>query len=98
VGIYNLEEQQMLKITELESVPGTLMPVGTEHAVAFYEYPKLFELKSGKVLCSWPELKSGLQNSSIIHNQDPIPPLALDSSHKRFAIADEKQITVIELG
>jgi hypothetical protein len=93
---YSLEQSEILYVTKLESVLGTFMPLGNDYAVGFYEYPKLFELRSGKVVASWPELKSGLQNSSIIRH--PIPPLALDPSHNRFAIAGEKQITVIELG
>ena len=82
----------------LESVPGTIMPVGQDHFVGFYEHPKLFEISSGKVIQSWPELNSGKQNSSIIWHHGQPPPLALDPAGKRFAVAGTDTITVIQLG
>ncbi|HTD85347.1 MAG TPA: hypothetical protein VK850_02125, partial [Candidatus Binatia bacterium] len=95
---YSLGERKVLFSTPMEAIPGTIMPAGPEHVVGFYGHPKLFENCSGKVVHEWPELKSGQQNSSIMHHHDPIPPLALDPMKKRFAVADEKQITVIQLG
>lgn len=83
--------------TPVESVPGTMMPIGSDYAVGFYEYPKLFELRTGRITQTWPELNTGRQNSSIIHNQS-IPPLAMDNKRSRFAVADQKHITIIELG
>ena len=67
-------------------------------AISFYEHPKLLDLATGKVLRRWPELQSGLQNSSIIHHHDPPPPIALDPLNRRFAIANSEAITVIQLG
>jgi len=93
----SLGERKVLFSTPLEAIPGTIMPAGPEHTVGFYGHPKLFENRSGNVVHEWPELKSGQQNSSIIHHVEKIPPLALDPIRKRFAIADEKQITVIQL-
>ena len=57
-----------------------------------------FEISSGKIIHSWPELNSGKQISSIIGQRDQPPPLALDPENKRFAIASEKEITVVLLG
>lgn len=94
---YSLGDKKVLFSTPMEEIPGTIMPLGTEHVVGFYGHPKLFENCSGKVVHEWPGLKSGQQDSSIIRNENEIPPLALDPAHKRFAIADEKQITVIQL-
>jgi hypothetical protein len=58
----------------------------------------LFEISSGKIIQSWPELNSGKQISSILHHSESPPPLALDPENKRFAIANEKEITVVQLG
>lgn len=83
---------------DLQETAGTFMPLNSEFFVGFHGYPKLFEIASGKVVHRWPELNSGKQNSSILHHLDPIPPIALDPTHKRFAVADSTKITVIQLG
>lgn len=81
----------------LESEPGTIMPVGQDHFVGFYEHPKLFEISTGKVVQRWSDLNSGKQNSSIIWHQEQLPSLALDPARKRFAVGGAEAITVIEL-
>jgi len=98
VAQYQIKEGIVKVKCSLESVPGTIMPVGQDHFVGFYEHPKLFEISSGKVIQSWPELSSGKQNSSIIWHQEQPPPLALDPAGKRFAVAGKDAITVIHLG
>src|SRR6266702_1999029 len=66
VAQYQIKEEKVEQMCSLESVPGTIMAVGRDHFVGFYEHPKLFEISTGKVVRSWPELSSGKQNSSII--------------------------------
>ena len=73
------------------------MPVGKRHVIGFYEYPKLIELASGRVVHRWRDLKTGTQNGSIIHHIGPLPVQALDPQHARFAVADEERIVVIEV-
>lgn len=98
IARYNLQEATIETKSALETVPGNIMPVGSDHFVGFYEHPKLFEISSGKIIQNWPELKSGTQYSSIIHHLQPQPAVALDPVHQRFAVANEAGITVIELG
>jgi hypothetical protein len=97
VALYGIKEGTVKWKCALESVPGTIMPVGQHHFVGFYEHPKLFEISTGKVIQSWPELNSGKQNSSIIWHQEQLPLLAMDPVGKRFAVADAEGITVIQL-
>jgi hypothetical protein len=73
------------------------MPVGSKYVVGFFDHPKLIEVSTGRVLCRWPELKTGQQASSIMWHKPLPPPLALDANSGRFAVADEKHITVITL-
>ncbi|MBA3936232.1 MAG: hypothetical protein H0X38_02135 [Planctomycetes bacterium] len=92
----------LTSLATISSVPttepvGTLMPVG-DHAVCFYHHPRLVDLHSGLVVTAWPELASGLQNSSIMHHHDAPPPIALDAKRMRFAVAGPDAITVIQLG
>lgn len=95
---YNFKDSKTEVKSLLQSTPGTFMPVGNDHFVGFYEHPKLFEISSGKVIQTWPELNSGRQISSIIWHLELPPPLALDPENKRFAVAGQKEITVIQLG
>lgn len=99
-GVFRVFDLDQNKL-QLESYPqaqvGTMMPVGENHVIGFYEYPKLFDLQTGAVIQSWPHLKSGKQKSSIVWGIDTVPPIAFDSKNLRFAIADEKNITVIQL-
>lgn len=72
---------------------GTLMAIGN-NALSFYGHPKLINLNNGEILEEWPEVKSGVQESSIIHHHAPVPAIALDPNMRRFAIAEKEQIIV----
>lgn len=95
---YVAESNESSLLCKLESTAGTIMPVGPDYVVGFYEHPKLFQVSTGKIVYSWPELDTGLQNSSILRWQKPPPPLALDAERMRFAVAGPEEITVIQLG
>jgi hypothetical protein len=76
---------------------GSLMPIDEEVAVSFFEHPKLISLRTGQVLERWETIKSGKQTSSIIWNDMPIPPIAVDVARRRFAVADNAGVSVVEL-
>lgn len=97
IGVYNFATRRFESISRLEQAAGTLMPVG-DHAIGFFEQPKLIHLATGEVVARWPELHTGKQNSSIVPDIEKPPPLALDSLNRRFAVADEEAITIIQLG
>ena len=97
IGVYDLDEQRMISLASLEDEAGTLMPVGDGYVIGFFDHPKLIEIATGRVLARWTELKTGEQNSSILWHKPLPPPLALDPSEGRFAIADDTQITVVTL-
>ena len=95
---YDLREGAVNLKTRMQETAGTIMALNSEYVVGFYEHPKLIEIASGNVVQKWPELNSGKQNSSIIRHAEKLPPFALDSDRMRFAVADQKGITVIQLG
>lgn len=97
LGVYSIEANTVLTSCVMDSPAGTLMPLG-DVAVSFYENPKLLDLTTGEILHRWPDLSTGQQNSSIIYHHDRVPPIALDPLNRRFAVADSKNITVIQLG
>lgn len=73
---------------------GTMMPLGPEYVISFYGHPKLVHVPTGEVLCRWEDVPSGKQDSSIIHQIDRVPPMALDPKNNRFAIASEERLIV----
>jgi hypothetical protein len=95
LGIYSLQEHRLLHQTTAEETPGVLMPLG-DKVVGFFEYPKMFDIATGRVLTRWPDLHTGAQNSSIIHHLAPLPLLALDPAHQRFAVVQSDTIVVIQ--
>lgn len=97
-GRYNLKTKRIEAKCALAAVPGTVMPVGVNHFVGFYDHPRLFELSTGKIVQEWPDLETGKQDSSIMNGKEPVPPLAMDPTGHRFAVADAKGITAIQLG
>jgi hypothetical protein len=98
IGMFSLSQMKLVAVQKVEEEIGMMMAVGTEHVVGFYEHPKLVHVPSGRVVARWPEISSGKQRGSINWHHEPVPPIALDSEHRRFAVAGEKQITVVELG
>lgn len=96
VAVYDVSDWKHISVAPVHEEVGTMMPVGTDHVVGFYEYPKLIHLESGQIVHRWPQIKSGKQLSSIIHHVE-MPPIALDPVNRRFAVAGEDGITVIML-
>lgn len=76
---------------------GTIMPVGSDYAVGFHDHPKVFRIETGEVVARLSELKTGTQTSSIIRGTPALPPLAVDASASRFAVADGSFVTVIQV-
>jgi len=97
VVVYDTSTHSVLSSVVLEQVAGTIMPVGETHVVAFYHHPRLIRLSDGHVEYEWPSIDSGLQTSSIVEQIPPPPPMAFDPARRRFAIAQDDGIHVIEL-
>ena len=97
IAVYDLVRQEYTSVVQSKGRAGTMMAVGEQHVVTFYDYPKLIDLKTGLVVEKWESIKTGQQVSSIIHHIDKIPPLALDPARRRFAVANDDVIHVVEL-
>jgi hypothetical protein len=95
IGYFNLHNQQYEKITNIETTIGSFMPIGNDYIVSFFEYPKLIHANTGEILYEWRNLLTGKQNSSIIWHIEKLPPLAIDTINRRFAIADTQGITMV---
>lgn len=96
LGCWDIRERRWLSRTSLGVPTGPLMAL-EESVVTFFEHRRLRDIATGKVLSEWPELPTGNQRGSIFRGETT-PPMALDGMNRRFAIADDKGITVIQLG
>ena len=97
LAVYDVLGRTIRSACVLDEPAGTMMPVGSTHAITFYKHPRLIRLSDGAVEFSLPWLASGVQLSSIIHHHDAPPPLALDPEHRRFAVAQGEKVHVISI-
>lgn len=97
LGVFNLRSCVFENTSRAEEPVGTMLWLGGGLVVGFHTCPKIFDITTGRIIHRWPDLASGKQSSSIITHLDPLPPLALDPIHRRFAIASAKGIDVILL-
>jgi hypothetical protein len=95
LAVWDIDRKEFLSRVNVSQPIGTILPVDPHHIVSFYDHPKIIDLTSGVTVASLPELRTGKQQSSIIHHVDPLPPLAIDCVHKRFAVATENMVHVI---
>jgi hypothetical protein len=94
--IFDIETGAELATLKPAQKPGTMMAVGAEHLLSLYEHPKLIHLPSNAIVHSWPEIRSGTQVSSILTIKECIPPpIALDPTNRRCAIAVDDYIHVL---
>jgi hypothetical protein len=97
IGYYDLLSQKFLSVVRAEETVGKIMSVGSRHLIGFYEHPKLFDCLTGAVVHRWLELATGKETSSIQRGIGKIPPYAIDTMHRRFAVAGTDSITVVEI-
>jgi hypothetical protein len=98
LAIWDFQKKQLVTRVKVAGPVGAMLPVDSRYVVGFYEYPKLIDLSTGAVAASLPDLKTGKQTSSIIHHLEPLPPLAIDPAHNRFAVASNDCIHVAAIG
>jgi len=94
IVVYDIPSDSCVRSVQLKQPAGTIMPIGEERVVAFYEHPRLVSLIDGTILEEWQDIPSGTQVSSIIQDYRP-PPMALDSVNRRFAVAEGDKIHVV---
>ena len=97
IAVYDVVARSCIRSVVIGEPAGTMMPLGSDHAVCFYEHPKVVSLESGEVMERWKVLKTGNQISSIDMQKGPVPPLAIDVERRRFAVAGADAITVIAI-
>lgn len=92
----SLTKEEIVGEFEIEFAAGTMMASGTEHVVSFYQHPKVYHLPTGRLIASWPEIRSGLDSSSINNHLERAPAIARDRQNQRFAVANGKEVLVVQ--
>lgn len=96
LGVWSVAGRAWIARSKTSGHTGTLHAIGG-HVLALYEYPRLIDPVTGTVLDAWPSLATGMQISSILPRQEPLPPVAVDAANARFAVASDNIVTVIQL-
>ena len=99
LAVYDIASQTCLQAFQMEEPAGTILALGKRYVLSLYRHPKLVDLSTGKVVHVWTELRSGLQDGSIMGHLDDDakpPPMAFDPASNRFAIVNGVTVTLIE--
>jgi hypothetical protein len=97
VIVYDTTARTILSSIVLSQPAGTIMPAGETHIVSFYRHPRLIRLANGAVEHEWPALASGEDTGCLSSGRPAPPPMAFDPARRRFAIAQDDGIHVVEL-
>ena len=75
---------------------GQLMPISPRYVVSFHTYPRLWDMEAKCLAFEWSDIDSGRTEGSIIWHADRVP-IAKDGPNKRFAVAHDNSIMIVEL-
>jgi hypothetical protein len=96
LSVYDIPSRAHVQSVDLGYPPGSMMAAGSDHVVTFFRQPRLISLMTGKIAHEWSDIDSGEAVSSIVRDL-PCPPLALDPTRARFAVAGKQGIDVITI-
>lgn len=94
IALWSIENNTYVSTISCQKPVGELMPLSEKHVVSFYEHPRLWDLVSGEMIHEWTEIDSGNQTSSITHGKK-MPSIAIDAENRRFAVAGDKEVSVV---
>jgi hypothetical protein len=97
LAVYDIPSRACVHSVDLGYSPGTMMPAGAHHVLTFFRVPRLVSLATGKIVHEWTDIDSGEDVSSIVHHHRPSPPIALDPTRARFAVASKQGIDVVRI-
>ncbi len=85
LGLWSISTSSWCSRVDLSSPAGPVMP-WRDWVVSFYEYPKLIETSTGRIVHCWDTIYSGKQLGSIDLGDPPPPAIAIDPQRGRFAV------------
>jgi hypothetical protein len=97
IGCFDVASKTWCFTTKLDRPAGELMDLGDHrHVLALDQHPRLLDARTGVEVAGWPHLPTGA-NASPIDDKDRRA-TALDPIGHRFAVADDRAVTIISLG
>ncbi|CAN5505537.1 hypothetical protein BH10ACI2_BH10ACI2_09820 [soil metagenome] len=94
--VFDTEALEIRFRSVLDAPTGSMFAVDGNHALAFYEYPRLLDIHSGSVVASWPTISTDKTNSSISFHDTKVK-IAVDTVNRRFAVANEDTLTIASI-
>lgn len=84
---------------QLDLTAGDLVPMAG-NILALHDHPRLYAAATGDLIAEWPDLATGLADSSIVWDKtfSGSARVAVDQTGNRFAVTDGDRITVVHLG
>lgn len=95
LAVWRIGEESYEQVVHLERQTGTLIPLSERLVLDLFEFPKVIELESGRIVDQWPQIPSGRQTSCIVREQHP-PPMAYEPNHRSLAVYHDKQIHILQ--
>ncbi|MFN4365419.1 hypothetical protein [Chryseobacterium hispalense] len=96
IGIWNIVTNTVSGILTPECIiGGNLIAIDDTFAWELYEYPKIINYKTGKVVNEIKEISSGKQVSSIVFNNQELPLIAFNQRTKQIAIGNKDTIEIL---
>lgn len=76
---------------------GTIHRFG-EWILALFDHPRVIDPVTGELVAAWLDIRTGEQIGSLLPaDGTAVPPIAVDSDRRRFAVADGEEIVVVQL-
>ena len=96
IAIWDFKENQITSMVKVDGEFGNLFAINEEFAWDTFNYPKIINIKTGKIVDEEKSIFSGKQNSSIISNANKLPLVAFNRQTKQLAIGhDEDKIDIL---
>jgi hypothetical protein len=92
LGLFSIKKNAFIKKINIGFKLGTQIPIDENRVIDLYDYPKLIDLNSGKILQDFKDINSGKQDLAIVGQ---VPSIAFDKKNNRIAIADKNRIEIL---
>jgi hypothetical protein len=95
VAIWDLETGSLSKSVAISVEFGNLFAINEHLAWDLYDFPKIIDLHTGKVIDSDKGVNSGKQRSSIISKNDIQPQIVFNRQTKQIAISGKDKMEIL---
>lgn len=95
LAIWDFKKDEVIQSLKVDALLGNVFVIDEETAWDLFEYPKIVNFVTGEIVDKMEGIKSGAQNSSIIHYLKNLPKIAYNRPTKQMAIATGKKIEVL---